>query len=683
MKEMFVHLWDAAHRHRKPLLTLGAIVLGIFILFNGAFFVAAYFPKSCVACHYMDPFYAQWKSSKHAGVSCIECHSFSPVFITVTTLKYWTGLYNPRPHAKVKDSSCLATGCHAGRIEKGKAKLGTNITFDHHEHMGKLKRGETLRCTTCHYSIVQGDHVAVDTKVCFLCHFKGISQGQALGGCPGCHGTPTRTVEHGGFMFSHDSYLKLGVQCKQCHIRVAAGDGKVSDSHCYDCHVGRLEKKNDPLALHRTHVTFNAIQCFRCHEPIRHGEVELVKTFEVQCESCHKRLHNYQKEMYMGTGARGVPDTPSRMFSAQVSCDGCHTHSVEVRESGVAFPGEKKLTAERNSCVACHGKKYDLMLDDWVRESRTLVAEMERIVAAGQAAVGTGESKSKNLAAARALVADARGNLNFLRAGRGAHNIEYAYKILKTGHDQVSAAYKTAGVAGGPPRPAILAGASSYCMTLCHQRVGPKETLFFKEMEVNFPHKLHVQDVGIECAKCHSPEKHKMRIVTKSECMKCHHESKDIDCAHCHRAQQALYEGKVKVFGVSPKADYMAEAGTKCTECHDLKKGTQTVLTVKAKCEGCHSAKYGKMLLDWKQDITKRENAIAVSLEEAKEYVARSKKMGNKVDTEETLLKQAEANYLAVSNGRGTHNYRLSVELLKSSQASVDRIRKEKQQAQK
>jgi len=433
MKEMFTHVWDAVHRHRKSLLILGAIVLGIGIVFNGAFFVAAYFPKSCVACHYMDPFYAQWKTSKHAGVSCIKCHSFSPVFITVTTLKYWTGLYNPRPHAKVNDSSCLASGCHAGRIEKGKAKLGTNITFDHQEHMGKLKRGEKLRCTTCHYSIVQGEHISVDTKVCFLCHFKGISQGQALGGCPGCHGTPTRTVDHSGFQFSHESYLKIGVQCRQCHLRVAEGDGRVNDSHCYDCHVGRLEKKSDPLAIHRTHVTYNAIQCFRCHEPIRHGEVELVKTFEVKCESCHKRLHNYQKEMYMGAGARGVPDTPSRMFSAQVACDGCHTKSVEVRESGVAFPGEKKLTAERKSCVACHGKKYDLMLDDWVRESRVLTAEMERVVAAGKAAVGTGESKSKGLSGARALVADARANLNFLRAGRGAHNIEYFFEDFELG----------------------------------------------------------------------------------------------------------------------------------------------------------------------------------------------------------------------------------------------------------
>jgi hypothetical protein len=297
--------------------------------------------------------------------------------------------------------------------------------------------------------------------------------------------------------------------------------------------------------------------------------------------------------------------------------------------------------------------------------------------------VGTGEAKSKGLANARALVADARANLNFLRAGRGAHNIEYAYKILKIGYEQVSTACKMAGVAGAPQKPAILASASSYCMTLCHQRVGPKEKLFFKEMEVDFPHKLHVQDVGIECAKCHSPEKHKMRIVTKSECMTCHHESRDIDCAHCHKAQHALYEGKLKVSGVTPKPDYMAEAGTKCIECHELKKGTQTVLTVKAKCEGCHSAKYGKMLLDWKQDITKRENALAVSLEEAKEAIARSKKLGEKVDAEEALLRQAEANYLIVSNGRGTHNYRLSVELLKAAQASVDKIRKEKKQAQK
>jgi hypothetical protein len=679
MKDKLKAWWESFGGSRKPAVTVLVAVVGLLVVFNGAFFVANYFPNSCRACHYMDPYVDQWKASAHAGVTCIKCHSFSPVFITVTTLKYWTGLYNPRPRANVKDASCLAGGCHEGRIKSGKAQLG-NITFDHEDHMTKLKRGEKLRCTSCHYSIVQGEHIQKgshilpDTGVCFLCHFKGISAGQALGGCPGCHGTPTKVVEHSGFMFSHDSYLKIGVPCKQCHVRVSEGDGKVNDAHCYDCHVGRLQRKGDVLAIHRTHVTYNSVQCFKCHERVRHGTVELVKTFEVQCDGCHKRLHNYQKEMYMGAGAKGVPDTPSRMFSAQVACDGCHTKSVEVKESGVSFPGESKLAAERKSCVTCHGKGYDLMLDDWVRESRNLVSEMEKLVSAGKAAVGSGKTADRKVAQARALVADAQGNLDFLRAGRGAHNIEYALKILRVGHEQVTAAFRMAGAEGAPAKPAILANPSAYCATLCHARVMAPDKLFFKEMELSFPHALHVKDVGIPCAKCHSPEKHKMRIVTKSECMKCHHESKDIDCAHCHRAQQALYEGKVKAYGVTPAPDVMAAAKTKCVECHELKKGTQTVLTVKAKCEECHDAKYGKMLLDWKQEITKQENAIAVALEEAKEYVDRTKKAEKDVSQEETLVRQAEANYLLVTNGRGTHNYKLSRELLKVAQANLDKV---------
>jgi len=679
MKEKFRAWWNLVVGSRREVAIVVGVLVGLLIVVNGAFFVSAYFPGSCRACHYMDPYVDQWKASAHSGVSCIKCHSFSPVFITVTTIKYWTGLYNPRPRADVKDAACLANGCHEGRIEKGKAKLG-NITFDHQDHMTKLRRGEKLRCTSCHYAIVQGEHIVkgshtqVDTDVCFLCHFRGISAGQAIGGCPGCHGTPTKVVEHSGFSFSHDSYLKIGVACKQCHIRVSDGDGKVQDAHCYDCHTGRLEKKGDVPGIHRTHVTGKAIQCFKCHERVRHGQVELVKTFEVQCDGCHKRLHNYQKEMYMGTGAKGVPDTPSRMFSAQVSCNGCHTRSVEVKESGVSFPGESKRTAERQSCVACHGKRYDLMLDDWVLESRKLVAGMEGIVRAGKSAVGSGATTDGKRSQARALVADAQSNLDFLRAGRGAHNIEYALKIVRVGFEQVTAAYHLAGAAGGPPKPAILASQSAYCATLCHARVMPSDKVFFREMELQFPHALHVKDVGIECAKCHSPEKHKMRIVTKSECMKCHHGSRDIDCGHCHKAQKALYEGKVKAFGVTPAPDVMAAGSTKCTECHELKKGTQTVLTVKAKCEGCHDAKYGRMLLDWKQEITKQENAIAVALDEAKEYVSRSKKSGRDVSRDETLVRQADANYQAVSSGRGVHNHKLSIEMLRAAKADLDRV---------
>jgi hypothetical protein len=681
MKEMFRSFWDLAVLYRRRLAIIGAAALGVFVVVNGVFFVAANFPKSCVVCHYMDPFYDQWKTSTHAGVACIRCHPFRPVVNAVNTVKYWTGVYNPRPHADVPDASCLASNCHQDRIEKGKATLGTSVAFNHKEHMGKLKRGETLRCTSCHYSIVQGEHIAVDQNVCFLCHFKGIGQGQALGGCPGCHGTPADAVEHGGFRFSHESYVEIGVPCKQCHIRVAEGEGNVPDIRCFDCHVGRLEKKGDPLSIHRTHVTFEAYDCFKCHERIRHGEVELVRTFEVQCDACHKGHHDYEKKLYMGTGARGVPDTPSRMFSAQVSCDGCHTRAAETGGPGAPTAGAAKPKAERQNCVTCHGKKYDRMLDDWIRTSRILVADMGRIVAAGERAVGKGPARSKKEADARALVADARHNLDLLRAGHGAHNIDYAYTIVKSGYEQVAIAFKLAGAAGGPPRPAILASESARCTTLCHGRAGPSETVFFREMELSFPHALHVGDVGIECTTCHSPDKHKMRIVTKSECMACHHEERDIACGHCHKPQKALYEGTAKTYGVSSRPDVMAAAGMGCTDCHELGKGDQTVLTLKGKCEECHGAKYGKMLLDWKEEITAGESAVAVALEEARELLERSRKMGIDVEAKKAHLAQAEANYLAVTSGRGAHNHRLSLELLKAAQANLDRILEDRRTA--
>ncbi|NNG45689.1 MAG: hypothetical protein HKM86_01055, partial [Deltaproteobacteria bacterium] len=181
-----------------------------------------------------------------------------------------------------------------------------------------------------------------------------------------------------------------------------------------------------------------------------------------------------------------------------------------------------------------------------------------------------------------------------------------------------------------------------------------------------------------QCTTCHSPDKHKMRIVTKTECMACHHESRDIDCGQCHKAQKSLYDGKVKPAGVSPQPDVMAQEDVGCTDCHELTEGTQTVLTVKGKCVECHDAEYGKMLLDWKEEITAKENAIAVGLEEAREYLERSRKIGKNVDEERKLLKGAETNYRIVTDGRGTHNYELSRELLESAQGSLDRILKEK-----
>ena len=48
--------------------------------------------------------------------------------------------------------------------------------------------------------------------------------------------------------------------------------------------------------------------------------------------------------------------------------------------------------------------------------------------------------------------------------------------------------------------------------------------------------------------------------------------------------------------------------------------------------------------------------------------------IGKNVEEEKTLLQKAETNYQIVSNGRGTHNFELSMELLESAQSALDKI---------
>ena len=54
--------------HRTAVLVV-AVVIGLLVVYNGAFFVAAYFPNSCRACHYMEPYVDKWKASAHADVT--------------------------------------------------------------------------------------------------------------------------------------------------------------------------------------------------------------------------------------------------------------------------------------------------------------------------------------------------------------------------------------------------------------------------------------------------------------------------------------------------------------------------------------------------------------------------------------------------------------------------------------
>jgi hypothetical protein len=540
-------------RRRWLLISGGLAVILLAGLISG-YHVAIRNPRTCLACHYMDPFYRQWETSNHSQVNCIRCHDLGFFYLAKLVLKYNTGLYNPRPKAIVQDKSCMASDCHPGRIEAGQVTYQDQVAFDHQTHMQDYRTGVYMRCTSCHAQIVQKGHVEMDQRVCFLCHFKDVPQDQALAGCTSCHNFPTGEIEHEGFIFSHDSYLKVGVACRQCHLQISQGEGGVPAERCYSCHVERTERFEDVDFVHKLHVQERKIDCFLCHDEIQHAEIKMISALEVSCTNCHQLQHTGEKEMYMGTGGRDVEDTPSRMFTAQVSCDGCHEQPPQVTDGPhVWIDGGRTRQARRQSCVTCHGPGYDRMLDDWIREIHRMV-ELFRpeLVRVEKAAA---KLPQKERTEAGDLLEDARFNLNFVDRGRGVHNVEYGVKLIKRAADIVDQVRTKLNPNYRPPaRGELLDTPDGYCTILCHDRLGVPSEVRFERMD--FPHEFHHDGIEIECTRCHSPDKHKMRIITRTECMNCHHQPDDIDCAHCHTETAELYTGSLKLEGVEPFPDF-------------------------------------------------------------------------------------------------------------------------------
>jgi len=516
MRALLRDVWGLLRTHAK---VLAGLVVGAAILVLALNMVASRVAQRssfCDSCHYMAPYVDQWRSSKHAGVECVQCHPYDTKAVALSTIRYLSGAYNPRPRAEVNDQSCLASGCHDQRVLKPQENFRGNIRFDHQVHLKGAVRGIRLHCTSCHNQIVQRGHIAVTDQVCFLCHFKGAGKGQAVTGCEVCHGSPKKIVEHAGFSFNHQSYLKIGVACSQCHVQVVTGDAGVSKERCATCHVGREERLQDVQFLHENHIAKHKVDCRECHAPILHGKIQLVEPLEVRCESCHIHQHNLRKLMYIGTGGRLIPDLPSRMFAAQVSCTGCHIH---VTEKGAALSHEARTTAQREACAKCHEPGYEKMYDDWKAVMAKVVQGYGAFLAEAEKQAA-GKSLPKKYASA---LTDAREAYLFVKEGRGEHNVEYAVKLLQAGAARVDALLKALDPKAKPiPRDDLIGQPDGYCFPLCHQRLPFKAEVSLDGKPL--PHQFHVES-GVGCGTCHSVSKHKALAVDRKACQACHPET--------------------------------------------------------------------------------------------------------------------------------------------------------------
>lgn len=554
--------WDWRLSPRFFALAGGAMVF--FLVANVGMVKYSESPQFCNSCHIMEPYYKAWKQSKHAGVACVECHYppaenmgelkklFYKKYQNLSQVaKYVTRTYNSKPFAEVEDASCLRSGCHSARLLDGKVDIkGGLARFDHRPHLNDKRRGRQLRCTSCHSQMVMGKHIEVTYDTCVLCHFKGRGEGREmkpLAGCVGCHDVPSKKIKVGNMTYDHGEFVsKRGVSCMNCHMDVVAGKGEATQDRCYTCHNDddKVKHFGDTALVHEKHVTRKGVACMHCHQEMRHGlglgdsSTRLPSlsgpafstaaapsphgpSLKFECSLCHTGQHDGPLAMYAGkTPGLLKADMPSPMFLADVDCVGCHydggRKTAEIKGHTV------KASAE--ACVKCHGKSFAGVWEDTKVAVSGTVAKLTAKEAALQAAVpGIEGEKAK---AARAALAEASRRLDFVRAGRGEHNVYMASALLTEADAKLSAGLAAAGAGAqdlsGEP---LLSGA--YCATMCHSKTGvkvPPDTVRYKGKTM--PHAMHVENASGQCRLCHDISGHKLvplkKGVAQDVCATCH-----------------------------------------------------------------------------------------------------------------------------------------------------------------
>ncbi|MEI7835721.1 MAG: NapC/NirT family cytochrome c [Planctomycetota bacterium] len=452
-------------------------------------------PDFCRSCHIMEPYYQAWHASAHKNVPCADCH-FEPGLANTLkgkwqassqAVKYITGTFGSKPHAEVRDESCLREGCHERRILEGKVKWTAyrdrsqeagsarkhettgqkknppggerkdeiTIQFDHAPHMQKEPRGMTLRCVSCHSQIVQGQHIVITLDTCYLCHFKGrglehgrTEQNMTPAGCRACHNAPQGKVTTATGTFTHEDYIKRGVACQKCHAETIKGDGGVPKQVCWNCHnvLTHISRYGETKFMHENHVTNHKVDCSSCHVRIEHNLGAAAPKRVVRdgrehavfdaggCGLCHTQTHGGPMDLYRGVGGRGVPAMPSPMFRTQVNCAACHKETKRPGE--IAEIVGQTFQASQQCCTDCHGNKYDGEVERLKKIIATSMGDAEKIFSRAQGKLQSmfPRESERPLEARRALD-DAAHNIRFVKLGHGVHNVNYAVALLNAAVD--------------------------------------------------------------------------------------------------------------------------------------------------------------------------------------------------------------------------------------------------------
>ncbi|NWF93899.1 MAG: cytochrome c3 family protein [Syntrophaceae bacterium] len=644
-------------------------------------------PSFCGLCHNMKEYVESWRTSSHHQVSCLNCHrkpglgshlkgKWVDFQLAVTYLLIGKGI--KKIHYEVDDGNCLQKGCHQRKDINGDM-IFKNVSFPHGKHLGELRRGMRLRCTSCHAQLVQGLHLTVHETNCFICHFYQAGQkGEeeciscAIGSCSSCHIEPKGDIKVKGWTFNHRKYIARGIACERCHVHIFQGDGHVPEGKCLQCHREPeiLRGKFTSQFMHKNHVTDHKIECSICHTSIRHEMVPMITPVQstTTCHKCHStEIHLGPRELYRGSGGIGVPDSPSLMFTTNIDCVACHRKEEESQAALHTSRYTEKALGE--ACVDCHGEGFDDTLKHW----KTLLSRAEnetnqRIFHVQKALydLETTRGGRPDFKRAQNLINEARHNYSFVLLGKGVHNIEYTFKLLNAANNKAEQALATLNK-GYKPREVKF---QMTCTSLCHVGM-ERRTVAFND--IRFSHETHVVGSGLKCSECHSSREEHGKTFQKN-CGQCHHGRRitKVKCEDCHISVKRLIQGKGGV-GVQEKPSNKLDV-VECVDCHRgvTVKKKDTFDMIKKRCIECHDQSYGEMLGRWKVASEELLKKVAPKIDKVREEIRRIELRRGHTFVYRKLFGEAEFNYNLVKRGNGVHNLEYTEELLEFANNRLD-----------
>jgi hypothetical protein len=581
-------------------------------------------PRFCNSCHIMEPYYASWKESSHKDVTCTDCH-FPPGIESklkgkftalAMVVNYFTGVYKKsKPWAEIPDESCMRTGCHETRLLQGQVAFKKNIIFDHGPHLGELRRGRKLRCTSCHSQIVQGSHMTVTEDTCFLCHFIHTEEEVAIRKCTKCHIPPVKKEGDDTLViYDHSMVLERKITCQKCHGEMVVGDGTVPKIRCNVCHadIEKIKLYDNTELMHKNHITDHKIECDQCHTAVQHKSIARTEFVKPDCHACHPDFHEAQFYLFAGKGGKGIPNHPSAMYESGLNCQACHIYHQAADD----FEAKGEITrASGQSCEPCHGAGYNRLLSQWKNQADRKISQVSKVIAAAEKIIKKNKTE-KGYPSARQKLDDAAYNYHLVKYGNSIHNIAFANKLLDKSYQFAEESLQAVNSTQQLPRYEQEAHVVPGECSNCHSGVEQLDIAIFGW---KYSHAIHLKTQGLSCKQCHSHErKHGQLVIEKQDCMNCHHkEVKEIDkpegCKACHETQHAVYYSQLTFSTL--KIPNVMVADVACLDCH-RDENDNLYRPGKAVCSICHETDYEDMFVEWESSSLKGLNRLRKKVEQ-------------------------------------------------------------------